>query len=135
MTTCQIRRIYCSALETTRVFSIISTVKLCLVYTILNIYLSMAVASIKREPIYDILQNKENQLSILKLFKVFGTSMQLKLFRIEWNARPNSYRDLLIRGYCVHLTVSKLTINALVKGITCFGIGLWQEPNFNCLTA
>ena len=41
----------------------------------------MAVASIKREPIYDILQNKENQLSILKLFKVFGTSMQLKTLR------------------------------------------------------
>ena len=46
----------------------------------------MAVASIKREPFYDSLKNKENQLSILKLFKVFGTSMQLKLFR-----RPNSY--------------------------------------------
>ena len=57
----------------------------------------MAVASIKKEPFYDSLQNKENQLSILKLFKVFGTSMQLKLFRIELNARPNSYLDLLIR--------------------------------------
>ena len=80
----------------------------------------MAVASIKREPIYDILQNKENQLSILKLFKVFGTSMQLKFFR-----RPNSYRDLLIRGYCVHLTVSKLSINALVKGLNCCEI--WRS--------
>ena len=80
----------------------------------------MAVASIKREPFYDSLKNKENQLSILKLFKVFGTSMQLKLFR-----RPNSYRDLLIRGYCVHLTVSKLSINALVKELTCCGI--WRS--------
>ena len=113
------------ALETTWVFSITSTVELCLVYTVLNIYLSMAVASIQREPFYDSLQNKENQLSILKLFKVFGTSMQLKLFRIERNARPNSYRDLLIRGYCVHLTVSKLSINALVKGLTCCGI--WRS--------
>ena len=85
----------------------------------------MAVASIKREPFYDSLKNKENQLCILKLFKVFGTSMQLKLFRIERNVRPNSYWDLLIRGYCVHLTVSKLSINALVKGLTCCGI--WRS--------
>ena len=35
-------------LETTWGFSIISTVKLCLVYTILNIYLSTSVASIMR---------------------------------------------------------------------------------------
>jgi len=52
--------------------------------------------------------------------KVFGTSIQLKPFRIEWNARQNSYQDLPIRCYCVqcsyvHLSVSKLSINAFIK--------------------
>ena len=51
-------------LETTWGFSIISTVKLCLVYTVLNIYLSTSVASIKTEPFYENFPNEENQLSI-----------------------------------------------------------------------
>ena len=51
-------------LETTWGFSIISTVKLCLVYTVLNIYLSTSVASIKREPFYENFPNEESQLSI-----------------------------------------------------------------------
>ena len=128
MTTCQIRRIrlFNKVLETTWVFSIISTVKLCLVYTVLNIYLSTSVASIKREP------PKIRRISCLlnKTKESFWDFDAIEPFRIEWNARPNSYRDFLKRGYCVqcsyvHLTVSKLSINALVKGITCCGI--WRS--------
>ena len=51
-------------LETTWVFSIISLVKLCLVYSLK--YLSTSVASMKRGPFYDNLPNKENQLSKLR---------------------------------------------------------------------
>ena len=46
--------------------------------------------------------------------------------------RQNSYQDLPIRGYCVqrsyvHLTVSKLSINALLKEISCCGIYVFNR--------